>query len=68
MKKRTYYGCLSIILVITVLALGFGLTTGNLFIPVITIACAVGAIYLCHRRVTDIMTDDLSSVISGKAA
>ncbi len=68
MKKRTYYGCLAIIFVITVLALGFGLTTENLFVPVITITCAVGAIYLCHRRVTDVMTDDLTSAISGKAA
>jgi uncharacterized membrane protein len=68
MKKQTYYGYLVIILVVTVVALGFGMTTGNLFLPVIIITCAVGAIYLCHRKVTDVMTDDLTSVISGKAA
>ena len=68
MKKQTYYGCLAIILVAMVAGLGFGITTGNLFIPVIIIAGAVGVLYLCHRRVTDVMTDDLASVISGKAA
>jgi len=68
MKKQTYYGFLAIIVVVMVVALGFGMTTGNLFVPVIIITCAVGAIYLCHRRVTDVMTDDLSLAISGKAA
>lgn len=68
MKKQTYYTCLAIILVALVVGLGFGVTTGNLLIPVIVIACAVGAIWICHRRVTDVMTDDLESAISGKAA
>ena len=68
MKKQTYYGCLAVILVAMVVALGFGMTMGNLFVPVIIVVCAVGAIWLCHRRVTDVMTDDLSVTISGKAA
>jgi len=68
MKKQTYHGCLAVILVAMVVALGFGMTMGNLFVPVIIVVCAVGAIWLCHRRVTDVMTDDLSVTISGKAA
>jgi uncharacterized membrane protein len=68
MKKQTYFTCLAIILVALVVGLGFGVTMGNLLIPVIVIACAVGAIWACHRRVTDVMTDDLESAISGKAA
>lgn len=68
MKKQTYYGCLAGILIALVVGLGFGITMGNLFIPIIVIAGAVGAIWLCHRRVTDVMTDDLESAISGKAA
>ncbi|WP_321505099.1 DUF2178 domain-containing protein [uncultured Methanoregula sp.] len=68
MKKQTYYVCLAILLAAMVFSLGFGMTTGNLFIMVTIIACAVGAIWLCHRRVTDVMTDDLESAISGKAA
>lgn len=68
MKKKTYYACLALILVALVVGLGFGVTMGNLLIPVIVIACAVGAIWVCHRRVTDVMTDDLESAISGKAA
>jgi len=68
MKKKTYYACLAVILVALVVGLGFGIGTGNLAIPVIVIACAVSAIWFCHTRVTEVMTDDLDSVISGKAA
>lgn len=68
MKKQTYYIYLAFILVAMVVALGFGIGTGNLFVPVIVVAGAVGAIWLCHRRVTDVMTDDLAVTISGKAA
>ena len=68
MNKKTYYLCLAVILVAMVVGLGFGITLGNLVIPVIVVACAVGAIWLCHTRVTEVMTDDLDSTISGKAA
>jgi uncharacterized membrane protein len=68
MRKQTYYACLALILLAMMVGLGFGFTMGNLFIPVIVIAVAVGAIWLCHRRVTDVMTDDLASTISGRAA
>jgi len=68
MKKQTYYVCLVVILIAMVAALGIGMTAGNIFIPVIIVVCAVGAIWLCHRRVTDVMTDDLSVTINGKAA
>jgi uncharacterized membrane protein len=68
MRKITYYGCLAVILLAMMAGLGFGIATGNLFFPVIVIACAVGAILLCHRMVTDVMTDDLAVTISGKAA
>ena len=68
MKKKTYYICLAAILIALVVGLGFGITMGDLVIPVILIACAVGAIWICHSRVTDVMTDDLESAISGRAA
>jgi len=68
MKKPTYYRCLAAIIVAMVLALGIGLPSGNPLIPVIIIPCTVGAIWLCHSRVTDVMTDDLDSAISGRAA
>ena len=68
MKKQIYYVCLAAILFAMVLVLGIGMTTGNLVVPVIIIAGAAGAIWLCHRRVTDVMTDDLSVTISGRAA
>jgi uncharacterized membrane protein len=68
MNKKTYYGCLAVILVAMVVGLGFGITLGNLVIPVVVVAGAVGAIWLCHSRVTEVMTDDLDTAISGKAA
>lgn len=68
MNKKTYYGCLAGILVAMIVALGFGMTLGNPALLVIIVISAVGAIWLCHSRVTDVMTDDLNSSISGKAA
>jgi len=68
MNKKRYYTCLAVILVAMILGLGFGLTMGNMVVPVMVVACAIGAIWLCHRRVTDVMTDDLESAISGRAA
>ena len=68
MKKQTYYVCLAIILAALVLALAVGMNAGNMFVLVLIVACAVGAIWFCHRRVSDVMTDDLESSISGKAA
>lgn len=67
-KRKTYYVCLFGTCILMILALGFGLTTGNpLFIgAIITIACI--AAYGFHRHVNEVMTDDLSDVISGKAA
>jgi hypothetical protein len=50
------------------LGLGLGLSFGNLAVPVVVVACAVGAIWFCHARVTEVMTDDMESDISGKAA
>lgn len=68
MRKETYYRYLTAIIVAMVLALGIGLPSGNPLVPVIIIAYAVGAIWVCHHRVTDVMTDDLDSAISGRAA
>ncbi|OPY37447.1 MAG: hypothetical protein A4E35_01363 [Methanoregula sp. PtaU1.Bin051] len=68
MKKQTYYRYLAAIIVAMLLALGIGLPSGNIFVPTVIIACAVWAIWFCHSRVTDVMTDDLDSAISSKAA
>lgn len=68
MRKQTYYLCLVGIIAVVVVALGFGMTSGNVIIPVIIIAGAVGLIWFCHRNVTDVMTDDLAATISGRAA
>ena len=68
MKKRMYYLCLAVILTVMVFALGIGMTTGNPFVPAAIVVFTIAAIHLCHSRVTDVMTDDMASAISGRAA
>jgi uncharacterized membrane protein len=68
MKKQVYFACLAGIIGIMILGLGFGLVSANPVIPALIIITGIIAVYACHRRVTDVMNDDLTSAISGKAA
>jgi uncharacterized membrane protein len=68
MRKGTYYLLLAGIVATLVFVVGFGIAFGNPVIPGILILSGVGIIYLCRRKVTDVMGDDLSDTIYGKAA
>lgn len=68
MKIQTYFLCLLCIIIGVVIGLGLGLTTGNPVIPALVVLCGIIATYLCHKRVTDVTSDDLSDMINGKAA
>jgi uncharacterized membrane protein len=68
MKIQTYFLCLLCIIIGVVMGLGLGLTTGNPVISVLVVLCGIIATYLCHKRVTDVTSDDLSDMINGKAA
>jgi len=51
-----------------VFAVGLAMTTGNPLIPAIVIIAGIGIVYLGKQRVAEIMQDDLSDTIYGKAA
>jgi uncharacterized membrane protein len=68
MKKGTYYLLIACVIATLVFVVGFGIALGNPVIPGILILAGVGLIYLCRKRVTDVMDDDLSDTIYGKAA
>ena len=68
MKKGTYYLLIAGVIAAMVFVVGFGIALGNPVIPGILIIAGVGVIYLCRKKVTDVMDDDLSDTIYGKAA
>lgn len=68
MKKRTYLICIALILAGLIIAIGVGLTSANMIIPVVAVVGGIAIIALCHRRLTEVTEDELSERISGKAA
>ena len=68
MKKRMYYACLAAVVIAMTFGLAFGLVSGNPAVPAVIMIAGLAVVYACHRRVTDVMDDDLSETISGKAA
>lgn len=68
MRKNTYYALLAGVIAIMVLAVGYAMTTGNPLIPAILIMAGIGIVYICKQKVVDVMQDDLSDTIYGKAA
>jgi len=68
MRKGTYYLLIAGVIATMVFIVGFGIALGNPVIPGILILAGVGVIYLARRKVTDVMDDDLSDTICGKAA
>ncbi len=68
MKKNTYYVLLACIIAAMVFAIGFAMTSGNLVVVAVIIIAGIGIIWYGNRKVTDVMSDDLSDTIYGKAA
>jgi uncharacterized membrane protein len=68
MKKRMYYACLAAVIAAMCLGLMFGLVLGNPAVPAAIMIAGLIVVYFCHRRVTEVTSDDLSETISGKAA
>lgn len=68
MKKRTYFICLGIVIAVMILGLYVGLVSGNPAVPAAITILGLVIAWSCHRRVSDVMDDDLSATISGKAA
>jgi len=68
MRKNTYYVLLALIIAAMVFAIGFAMTSGNPVAAAIIILAGIGIIWYANRNVTDVMGDDLSDAIYGKAA
>ncbi len=68
MRKNTYYALVACVIAAMVFAVGLAMTTGNPLIPAILIIAGIGIVYLGKQRVVDVMQDDLSDTIYGKAA
>lgn len=68
MKKRTYLLCIALISAGLIVALGVGLASANLIMPIIAIVGGIVIIALCHHRLAEVTEDELSDRISGKAA
>ncbi|MGV8110339.1 DUF2178 domain-containing protein [Methanospirillum sp.] len=67
-SKMTYYLCLAGICLGIILGLGLGIAVGSLLIIALVVIIAIIVAFVFHRRINEVMTDDLSKAISGKAA
>ncbi|HOI13768.1 MAG TPA: DUF2178 domain-containing protein [Methanoculleus sp.] len=68
MKQRTYLICIALVAAGLILALGFGLTTANMIVPVVAVIAGIAILALCRRTVTEVTEDELSTILHGKAA
>ncbi|WP_048151810.1 DUF2178 domain-containing protein [Methanolacinia paynteri] len=68
MRKKEYHLCMLGIIAGTLVAVYFGIISGNLLVPGVIIIAGIVLVWLCQRKVTDVITDDLSDMIHGKAA
>jgi len=68
MKKSTYFICLAAVIAAMIFALGYGLVSGNPVVAAAVTVLGLVIVWSCHRRVTEVMDDDLSQTISGRAA
>lgn len=68
MKQRTYIICTALVATGLVLALGLGLTSADMIVPVVAVVIGIGILALCRSRVTEVTEDELSTILHGKAA
>jgi uncharacterized membrane protein len=67
-KQRTYLICLILVAAGLIFALLLGLVFANMIIPVVAVVVGIATLALCRRRVTEVMEDELSTILHGKAA
>ncbi len=68
LTRKTYLLFLPVICIALIPALGIGLTSGNPVFMGIIILLTVLLVWLFHHQVGEVMQDDLSDCINGKAA
>lgn len=67
-RREDYLMILCGIMILLILALGWGIVTGNLLFVSMIVIAAVLITAMTYRQIGDVMTDGLSDEISGKAA
>ncbi|MDD1727546.1 MAG: DUF2178 domain-containing protein, partial [Methanospirillum sp.] len=67
-RRSEFYITLAGIIGVLILALGFGITTGNLLLIGILVISAILITSMIYRQIGEVMTDALSDEISGRAA
>ena len=70
MKQQTYRICIVLVAVGLFFALGLSLvlTSANMIVPAVVVAVSIAILALCRRSVTEVIEDELSTILHGKAA
>lgn len=68
MNARTYLICSLIVAIIVAGSVYWAVTVGNPTVAVITLLWATGTLYLCRRRVHEVIEDERNVRINEKAA
>ncbi len=68
MNTRTYWICSLIVTIIVAGLVYWAVTFGNPYVAVITILWAIGTLYLCRKRVHEVIEDERNVRINEKAA
>ncbi|HOI61160.1 MAG TPA: DUF2178 domain-containing protein [Methanoculleus sp.] len=70
MKQQTYRICIVLVAVGLFFALGLSLvlTSANMIVPAVAVAVSIAILALCRRNVTEVIEDELSTILHGKAA
>jgi uncharacterized membrane protein len=68
MRERTFYAAVGCVIAAEILLVGLAMTSGNPLIPALVILAGIAVVWFAKQRVTDVMSDDLSDTIYGKAA
>ncbi len=68
MNRKHYAWCGMAIAIAIGAAVGWSVTTGNYLLPFAAVVAGMALKYLCRRRVTDVMEDELIYRIAEKAS
>ena len=67
-KTRTYWICSFIVMIIVAGLVALAVRTGNLWLAVITLLWAFGTLYICRKRLHEVIEDERNVRINEKAA
>jgi uncharacterized membrane protein len=68
MKKNTFYLLAGIVVIFEVAAFWWSLSTSNALVIEVAFVLGIGLIYLAKRRITEVIEDERTAMITQKAA